>query len=129
MKKLFVSLAVLGLVGAAPASAHKAERVRCRATILGITYESGDKWQVVETRLRVKNVSDKNMKPEVDAGIYDLHGPQAFDDEWLIDDEFPAGRLAPGEVAKQHSYINVDPASDVDEIRVDHCHRSWHFDN
>lgn len=129
MKKLVVAVAALGLIGIVPAQAHKAEGVRCRARIIGITYEPGDQWQVVETRLRVTNLSDRVLKPEADAGLYDLHGPKASDDEWLIDDELPAHKLKPGETQRQHSLVNVDPASDVDEIRIDHCHRSWYFDD
>lgn len=129
MKKVFASLAVLGFIGVTPVQAHKAEGVKCRARIVGVSYEPGDQWQEVETWTRIKNVSNKTLKPELDAGFYDLHGPSASDDEWLADVELLAHKLAPGESQRLHSLTNIDPSVSVDEIRIDHCDRAYNFDS
>lgn len=131
MRKLVLSVAVLGLVGLSPAHAHKAEGVRCRAKILSITPHAGTStqpagWQVVKTRLRVTNLTDEARRPGLDADIYDLHSGGQFDDEIIGNDQLFGYKLEPGESKVQTSLVNVDPSASVDEIRVDHCHRSRH---
>lgn len=114
MKRLLVGLAVLGLLGLAPASAHDAPGIKCVLHVEDITTD-GDIW-TVWLKVRMRNTTDRNFEnPELAYSFRDKYGSEIDFGVW------EPGKLRAGRMKRD--FYGVDLNTKPKSVKMTGCHR------